>query len=125
MEPAYFHSTANVQGPVATISASGANAGYINIYLEDIWASDCSYIDSNLSDSVFFTHNLLLNHQELIFGMQRGAAQPHVYPKDLKRAEFVIPDKDLIQKFEEQVSPQYDMKRVLLNQNQKLKVLYI
>ena len=69
----------------------------------------------------FFIHNLLSNQQELIFGMQRGAAQPHVYPKDLKRAEFVIPDKGLIQKFEEQVSAQYDMKRVLLNQNQKLK----
>ncbi|MDB3967719.1 restriction endonuclease subunit S [Flavobacteriaceae bacterium] len=121
LKPAYYHNTSNTINPVITVSASGANAGYVNIYLEDIWASDCSYIDSNLSDSVFFIHNLLLNHQELIFGMQRGAAQPHVYPKDLKRAEFVIPDKVLIQKFEEQVSAQYDMKRVLLNQNQKLK----
>jgi type I restriction enzyme S subunit len=121
LKPAYYHNTSNTSNPVITVSASGANAGYVNMYLEDIWASDCSYIDSNLSDSVFFIHNLLLNQQELIFGMQRGAAQPHVYPKDLKRAEFVIPDKGLIQKFEEQVSAQYDMKRVLLNQNQKLK----
>lgn len=121
LKPAYYHNTSNTSNPVITVSASGANAGYVNMYLEDIWASDCSYIDSNLSDSVFFIHNLLLNQQELIFGMQRGAAQPHVYPKDLKRAEFVIPYKGLIQKFEEQVSAQYDMKRVLLNQNQKLK----
>lgn len=121
LKPAYYHNTSNTINPVITVSASGANAGYVNIYLEDIWASDCSYIDSNLSDSVFFIHNLLLNQQELIYGMQRGAAQPHVYPKDLKRAEFVIPAKGLIQKFEEQVSAQYDMKRVLLNQNQKLK----
>jgi type I restriction enzyme, S subunit len=121
LKPAYYHNTSNTSNPVITVSASGANAGYVNMYLEDIWASDCSYIDSNLSDSVFFIHNLLSNQQELIFGMQRGAAQPHVYPKDLKRAEFVIPDKGLIQKFEEQVSAQYDMKRVLLNQNQKLK----
>jgi type I restriction enzyme S subunit len=121
LKPAYYHNTSNTSNPVITVSASGANAGYVNMYLEDIWASDCSYIDSNLSDSVFFIHNLLLNHQELIFGMQRGAAQPHVYPKDLKRAEFVIPENGLIQKFEEQVSAQYEMKRVLLNQNQKLK----
>tara|TARA_B110000977_G_C11008411_1_gene466693 strand:+ start:317 stop:1441 length:1125 start_codon:yes stop_codon:yes gene_type:complete len=121
LKPAYYHNTSNTSNPVITVSASGANAGYVNMYLEDIWASDCSYIDSKLSDSVFFIHNLLSNQQELIFGMQRGAAQPHVYPKDLKRAEFVIPDKGLIQKFEEQVSAQYDMKRVLLNQNQKLK----
>ncbi|MEN8817844.1 MAG: restriction endonuclease subunit S [Nonlabens sp.] len=121
LKPAYYHNTSNTSNPVITVSASGANAGYVNMYLEDIWASDCSYIDSKLSDSVFFIHNLLSNQQELIFGMQRGAAQPHVYTKDLKRAEFVIPDKGLIQKFEEQVSAQYEMKRVLLNQNQKLK----
>tara|TARA_B110000902_G_scaffold34238_1_gene36406 strand:- start:1477 stop:2628 length:1152 start_codon:yes stop_codon:yes gene_type:complete len=121
LNPAYYHNVPNTINPVITVSASGANAGYVNIYLEDIWASDCSYIDTNLSDSIFFIHNLLSHQQDLIFGMQRGAAQPHVYPKDLKRAEFVIPDKGLIQKFEEQVSAQYDMKRVLLNQNQKLK----
>lgn len=122
LKPAYYHNIPNTINPVITVSASGANAGYVNIYLEDIWASDCSYVDSKLSDSVLFIHNLLMHQQELIFGMQRGAAQPHVYPKDLKRAEFIIPDKSLIQNFEEQVSAQYDMKRVLLNQNQKLKV---
>jgi type I restriction enzyme S subunit len=122
LKPAYYHNVPNTINPVITVSASGANAGYINIYLEDIWASDCSYIDTNLSDSIFFIHNLLSHQQDLIFGMQRGAAQPHVYPKDLKRTEFLIPEKDLIIKFEEQVSPQYKMKRVLLGQNQKLKV---
>ena len=121
LKPAYYHNTPNTVNPVITVSASGANAGYVNIYLEDIWASDCSYIDSKLSESLFFIHNLLSNQQDLIFGMQRGAAQPHVYPKDLKRAEFVIPDKSVIQKFEELVSPQYDLKRILLKQNQKLK----
>jgi type I restriction enzyme S subunit len=121
LKPAYYHNVPNTINPVITVSASGANAGYVNIYLEDIWASDCSYIDTNLSDSIFFIHNLLSHQQDLIFGMQRGAAQPHVYPKDLKRTEFLIPEKGLIIKFEEQVSPQYKMKRVLLGQNQKLK----
>ena len=121
LKPPYYHNTSNTINPVITVSASGANAGYVNIYLEDIWVSDCSYVDSSLTDSVFFVHNLLLHQQELVFGMQRGSAQPHVYPKDLKRAEFIIPDKSLIQSFEEQVSSQYSMKRVLLNKNQKLK----
>jgi type I restriction enzyme, S subunit len=121
LKPAYYHNTPNTINPVITVSASGANAGFANIYLEDIWASDCSYIDVNLSDSIFFIHNLLSHQQDLIFGMQRGAAQPHVYPKDLKRAEFLIPEKGLIIKFEEQVSSQYKMKRVLLSQNQELK----
>ena len=54
LKPAYYHNVPNTINPVITVSASGANAGYVNMYLEDIWASDCSYIDSKLSDSVFF-----------------------------------------------------------------------
>ncbi|MDP3794354.1 MAG: restriction endonuclease subunit S, partial [bacterium] len=38
MGPAYFHNKANVEGPAITVSASGANSGYINLYHEDIWA---------------------------------------------------------------------------------------
>ena len=61
LKPAYYHNTSNTINPVITVSASGANAGYVNIYLEDIWVSDCSYVDSSLTDSVFFVHNLLLH----------------------------------------------------------------
>ncbi len=32
LTPAYFHDTANTQSPVITISASGANAGFVNLY---------------------------------------------------------------------------------------------
>jgi type I restriction enzyme S subunit len=40
LEPAYFHNQSNVHSPVVTISASGANAGFIRLYQQDIWASD-------------------------------------------------------------------------------------
>ena len=49
LSPAYYHDTPNVLGPVVTISASGANAGHVNIYHEDIWASDCSFISATAS----------------------------------------------------------------------------
>ena len=75
LNPAYYHNTSNTINPVITVSASGANAGYVNIYLEDIWASDCSYIDSNLSDSVFFIHSLILNQQDMLLKSQKHTKQ--------------------------------------------------
>src|SRR5690554_4266970 len=38
--PAYWHNVHNVEGPAITISASGANAGYVNLYNQNIWSSD-------------------------------------------------------------------------------------
>lgn len=81
--PAYYHNEANVSGPVVTISASGANAGYINLYHQDIWASDCSYLNHNMIDCFYFYFSLLKDRQIEITGLQRGSAQPHVYAKDL------------------------------------------
>ena len=46
LDPAYYHNQSNVRGPVITISASGANAGFTRLYHEDVWASDCSYIST-------------------------------------------------------------------------------
>lgn len=42
MEPAGYHNAHNVTGKSLTISASGANAGYLKYHLSDIWAADCS-----------------------------------------------------------------------------------
>ena len=100
LEPAYFHSIANVQGPAVTISASGANAGYTNLYFEDIWASDCSYISSKQSSNVFTSYIFLKLNQDRIFDSQHGAAQPHIYPDDLRRLDMVIPNNDLFATFE-------------------------
>ena len=100
LEPAYFHSSANVQGPVVTISASGANAGYTNLYYEDIWASDCSYISNKQTSNVFTAYTYLKLNQKRIFDSQHGAAQPHIYPDDLKRLNMVIPNNDLYEIYE-------------------------
>ena len=104
LSPAYYHDTPNVIGPVVTISASGANAGYVNIYHEDIWASDCSFISGSQTERLFYLYLLLRDRQREIIGLQRGAAQPHVYPKDLARLIVRIPRDDIVEEFLESVT---------------------
>jgi type I restriction enzyme S subunit len=79
LEPAYFHNTSNVSSPVVTISASGANAGFVRLYQQDIWASDCSFVSEKETDIVYFWYIFLKINQEKIYFMQQGAAQPHIY----------------------------------------------
>ena len=62
IDPAYFHNQSNVFGPVVTISSSG-NAGFVRLYQQDIWASDCSYISKEQSTLVFYWYLLLKSNQ--------------------------------------------------------------
>ncbi|WP_452228444.1 restriction endonuclease subunit S [Lacinutrix sp. MEBiC02404] len=121
LSPAYYHNKPNTVNPVITVSASGANAGFVNMYLEDVWASDCSFIDSKMTDHLFFVYCTLINQQQLIYHLQKGAAQPHVYPKDLKKVEIIVPSSNILQKFENLASNNFNAKRSLFNQNQYLK----
>ncbi len=86
MQPAYYHNKSNFDGDVITVSASGANAGYIWYHADKIFASDCSVIKSK-DNSKFRTktiYQLLHLLQGEIFNLQRGQAQPHVYISDLE-----------------------------------------
>ena len=89
LTPAYYHNQFNVEAPVITISASGANAGFVNLYNTNIWASDCSYINSTNSDYVLTHYIYLRLKQSEITWMQQGAAQPHIYPSHLMRLDIV------------------------------------
>lgn len=120
MGPAYFHDTANARGPVITISASGANAGFVNLYHVDIWASDCSYISAEATEYSYYIFLLLKSRQREILGLQRGAAQPHVYPKDLARLPILLPRTKIIELFEATVTPHFQLIRNLLKQNELL-----
>ena len=120
LSPAYYHDTANAVGSVITISASGANAGYVNLYYEDIWASDCSYISSTSTDRLYYLYLLLKSKQREIFGFQKGAAQPHVYPKDLKRLPLLAPKNIIVNMFEESVADNFHQVKVLVEQNKLL-----
>lgn len=120
LEPAYFHSIANVEGPAVTISASGANAGYTNLYYEDIWASDCSYISNKQSSNVFTSYIFLKLNQERIFDSQHGAAQPHIYPDDLRRLDMVIPSNDLYETFENLITSFFNKIKLNIEETKNL-----
>lgn len=119
--PAYYHNKSNVTGPVITISASGANSGYVNLYFEDIWASDCSFINKESSLHIFYYFLLLKSHQKEITGLQKGAAQPHVYPKDIMNLMIIKAPDTMINYFEENITSIFDQIKNLKIQNKKLK----
>ena len=93
-----YHSCSNVRGVNVTMSSSGANAGYIAIHYSDIWAADCSYIEESTTGNIYYVYELLNNIRTVINNFQRGAAQPHVYPKDVNRIKLILPSKELMLK---------------------------
>ncbi len=94
MEPAYFTSRSNRNGLTITISASGANAGYVKLRRGPIWASDCSTISASEFYDIRFVAAQLESRQEQIFRAQFGGAQPHVRPKDLETVLICWPPLD-------------------------------
>ena len=121
LEPAYFHNTPNTEAPVVTVSASGANAGFVNLYMENVWASDCSYIDKKTTPFVLYYFLFLKSRQIEITGLQRGSAQPHVYPKDLSGLLIVDAPDYLIGGFEKIVDVLFSLIGNLREQNKKLR----
>lgn len=109
LSPAYFHNTPNVIGPVITASASGANAGFVRIYFQDIWASDCSFISGEQTDYLFSIYVILSSRQDEIYSMQQGAAQPHIYPSDLKRLAITDAPTPIWQALEDLLTPIFEL----------------
>lgn len=82
----YCHNEYNFDGNVITISASGAYAGYVWYHENPIFASDCSvvYSKNEAKFSTRYISEVLKALQPIIYRLQVGAAQPHVYPADVK-----------------------------------------
>ena len=118
LQPSGYHNEANVFGENLTISASGANAGYLQYNLNDIWAADCSYYQD--SETIWFVYNTLKYLQPVISNLQCGAAQPHVYPKNINKLCVLIPTEELIYKYNDYVKPYYDEIKILNQRNQLL-----
>lgn len=89
--PAYYHKYANRNGKTITISASGANAGYIAFHNYPIFASDCSTISESKEYTIEYIYFILLGMQDLIYKMQTGGAQPHIHPRDIKPITIPFP----------------------------------
>lgn len=94
IEPSCYHNAANRDDNIITVSASGANAGYVNYWETPIFASDCNTVltlNPEKLDEVFLYQRLKVMQDE-IFMMQRGSGQPHVYAKDLENIVVPIPN---------------------------------
>lgn len=89
--PAYFHNQANRKGKTITISASGANAGFVAFFEVPIFASDCSTISEGEHYSIEFIYSYLQLMQQTIYKSQTGGAQPHVQPSHLNPLEINLP----------------------------------
>lgn len=109
IEPSTYHNHSNTSAPVITISASGANAGYINLWELPVWASDCSYIDNFITENVYFWYVVLKTRQKEIFDAQTGSAQPHIYPQHIAEMPINELDIDEVRNFNVLVEPSFKM----------------
>lgn len=119
-EPAYYCNKSNTGNRVITISASGANAGYTRMYFEKIWASDCSFIDCSMTNYFHFVYCHLIANKIAIDNLQKGAAQPHVYSKDINALALCCPHNDILDSFESKISYYFDLISSLQKQIHKL-----
>ncbi len=109
LEPSTYHNVSNTQSPVITISASGANAGYVRLWNQEVWSSDSSFIDNSITEYVYFWYALLKNRQQEIFDSQTGSAQPHIYPQHIGALKIPSLDIHAIKQFNDDVKPLFDL----------------
>ena len=118
LEPAYYHNKANTTAPLITVSASGTNAGFTRLYNIDVFASDCSYIDSNSTPFLLFVYCFLKTNAMKLNSLQKGSAQPHVYAKDLNALVLSVPNEGVLTAFCGTVSPYFERIRLLQRENE-------
>ena len=109
LEPSTYHNVANTQSPVLAISASGAYAGYVSLWNIPIWSSDSSYIDSSMTDDVYFWYMLLKKRQKEIFDAQTGSAQPHIYPQHIASMSVSNLDIEEVHSYTSIVTPIFEI----------------
>ena len=109
LEPAYYCNKSNTAERVITISGSGANAGHTKMYFEKVWASDCSYAHLATTPFLHFVYCYLKENKTTIDNMQKGAAQPHVYAKDINSLEVLLPTNGALDSFEQKASKIFDI----------------
>ena len=120
LTPAAFHNKSNTESPVITISSSGANAGYTQIWGQKVWSSDSSYIDKTVTDNIYFWYLIIKSHQKQIFDSQTGSAQPHIYPQDI--GNILIPkiNEAVAKKIDKAVTPIFQKIFQNKDENKKL-----
>ena len=120
LEPATYHNESNTVAPVVTISASGANAGFVNLWQIPVWSSDSSFIDASMTENVYFWYVMLKKRQKEIFDAQTGSAQPHIYPKHIAEMPLGKFEQTDVEKFTEIVTPMFEIRGRNLKESERL-----
>ena len=120
LEPATYHNESNTVAPVVTISASGANAGFVNLWQIPVWSSDSSFIDASMTENVYFWYVMLKKRQKEIFDAQTGSAQPHIYPKHIAEMPMGNFEQSDVEKFTEIVTPMFEIRGRNLKESERL-----
>lgn len=116
LTPAYYFNKANTENRVITISGSGANAGFTKLYYQRVWASDCSFVDTSMTEHLYFVYCFMKANKINIDNLQKGAAQPHVYAKDINNLQIIIPDHNILSQFEAKVANVFERIAILKSQ---------
>ena len=119
LEPSCYHNVSNTKSPVVTVSGSGANAGFMRMYYQEVWASDCSFIDSTC-ENLLFVYCFLSVNRRLLRHAQTGAVQPHVKPSDIHDFDIVIPPKRIIEEFQTKIQESIQMRGSIEKENSRL-----
>lgn len=119
LEPSCFHNKSNTKAPVITVSGSGANAGFMRMYYQEVWASDCSFIDSSC-ENLYFVYCFLTTNRRLLKHAQTGAVQPHVKPADIHDFDLVIPSENVIDRFQSIIKETFTMRGNVEQESRRL-----
>ena len=98
------------------MSASGANAGFVRLYNINVFASDCSFVDSAITPYIFFIYCFLKENKASLDTLQKGAAQPHVYAKDINALELKVPTGNILESYCKFVSKFFEKIKILQRQ---------
>ena len=120
VEPSTYHNVANTKAPVITISASGANSGYVRLWNIPVWSSDSSFIDSSMTKDVYFWYVMLKKRQKEIYDSQTGSAQPHIYPQHIAIMPIKNIDPFSIDIFTNAVTPLFQKIGTNIKENESL-----
>lgn len=116
LEPAYYHNKANTIAPVITVSGSGANAGFTRLYNVDVFASDCSFVDGEITDYLYFVYEFLKTNKAVVDTLKKGSAQPHVYAKDINAMRLIVPSEMFLKTYCNYISFYFEQIKCLQEQ---------
>lgn len=90
-KPAFYHNIANRPANTITVAGSGAYAGFVAFWKEEIFCADSFSVDIKDETTLDkrYLYHFLLNNQAEIYKKKTGGGIPHVHGKDI--ANFRIP----------------------------------